>query len=434
MCRYFSDTQQPLDPYKYCIRILRFEVINSKNRIPQSHKYHYKIGKCKMSTDNVYEKVYHNISGLLIWVEFIPLPFSLACSISWIVTALRLLRKRDNLTGSGGHRKSLRLHYVTALHRQRLVQYTLLLIAISGIMTEVTLSAMTAYRTYFEIANHTNHTNHTIINNKSNSNCLTFHLETGQWSNYNQYHWLYIAWFVPMSLFSQAFYWSIALIPITTKSYFNNTTNHKKYICVAALIIIRGIVIAILWLVPFTIPIGILASISSLVFDWVIIMYIFCTGYRVAKNNTKAILKGIDEREALDSKFIPKLRFLFMTFCVVFSIIEISSLQAYLIGYILPMFLYPNCWIGTLYTNSFSHEWSFSKDYTNAFSLIQLISMLEARMVMLLWRVAFIMLSVFAFYLIKKFRMSQSNGKKFKTRKQKKKGVRETSPLLNGTL
>ena len=285
----------------------------------------------------MYEEIYYRISWWFIWVEFVPFPFTIACSISWIITAVYLLSKRDNITGSGGHRNSLRLHYVTALHRQRVLQYALLLIAVSSIFTEITLSAKTAYRTYSQIANnHTiltinnnNNNNNTNNNNNSNNNCMTFHLETGQWSNYNQYHWLYIAWFLPMSLFSQAFYWSIALIPITTKSYFNATTNHKKSIYVTALIIIRSVVTAILWLVPYTVPIGILASVSSLVLDWVIIMYFFCTGYRVAKNNTKAILKGIDEREAVDIQFIPKLRFLFTAFCTVFSIIVMSSLQAF---------------------------------------------------------------------------------------------------------
>ena len=397
-----------------------------------------------MTTSNEYEQVYYDISRWLIWVEFAPLPFSLGCSISWIVTAVYLLSKRDNITGSDGYINSLRLHYVTALHRQRIVQYTLLLIAVSSIMTEITLSVQTGYRTYSEIANnhHNNsnnnnnnnnsNNNNNNNNNNSNSNCWTFHLETGQWSNYNQYHWLYIAWFIPMSLFSQAFYWSIALIPITTKSYFNNTTSHKKYKYAAALIIIRGVVIAMLWLVPYTIPIGILASVLSLVFDWVIIMYIFCTGYRVAKNNTNAILKGIDEREAVDSKFIPKLRFLFTAFCVVFSIIVTSAIQGYLIQFILPMIMYPNCWIQSLYTESFSFNWKNIDNDNQALSLIQLISMLENRVVMLLWRVTFIMLSIFAFSLIIKFRMSQSNGKKFKTRKLKKKGVKETSPLLRG--
>ena len=51
-------------------------------------------------------------------------------------------------------------------------------------------------------------------------------------------------------------------------------------------------------------------------------------------------------------------------------------------------------------------------------------------MVMLLWRVAFIMLSIFAFYLIIKFKISQGNGKKLKTKKLKKKGAKETSPLI----
>ncbi|KAI6649267.1 hypothetical protein LOD99_11634 [Oopsacas minuta] len=365
----------------------------------------------------IYEKFYQSASRVLTWIEFAPLPFTITCSIIWIITSIHLLCKRDYNGTPSQHRKSLRLHYVTALHRQRIVQYALLLIAVSSICTDLTLTAITAYKAQ-SLLKPTNNSN-------NNSNTTRCHIETGQWGHLDGYKWLYISWLVPMTIFAQAYYWSIALIPITTKSYFNTKPSQKHFIFVAVYILIRDIFMAILWINPFTIPLGIITSIITTVLDWVLIMYYFYTGYRVAKNSIEAILKGADDREGIDSNFIPKLRTLFTAFCIVFSIIMVSVLQAFLIGFVLPMIVYPNCWLKLLYSSSVDDSWTFGKDHVTAFTIIQMISMLEIRVVICIWRVVFIALSVFAFILIIKFKMKQKEG-----RKLKRKAVKETTRLL----
>ena len=370
-------------------------------------------------TNNYYEEIYDKISRVLIWIELFPVPFTVICSVSWIIIAILLLRKRESINTNAFHFESLRVHYLTALHRQRLVQYVILLIAVNCTLTDVILTVRTSFQTYLILNNSYN-------NNNNNNN--TYQLEHGQWSNYNQYPWLVIAWFVPTMTFSQGYYWSVALLPITTKAYFNINTSCKHFVAVLVLITLRGALIAVLWLIPYTIPIGIVVCVLSLAFDWFLIQYFFITAYSVAKNKTKALLEGLDERDGIDSAFIPKLRFLFLTFCLVLTLTFVSMLQAMLVEYVLPMVIYPNCWLKQLYGISIpmTEYWDVGEKHIATFSLIQLVSKLEVRTAIVLCRGVYLILSVVSFVFILKFKLKQRDGKKLK----KKRFPKESTPLL----
>ena len=369
------------------------------------------------TTHRYYEELYLQISGVLIWIELLPIPFTIACSVSWIIIAVFLLRKRDCANSDAFHLKSLRVHYLTALHRQRLIQSVILLIAINCILTDVTLTIRTSYQVYHIVTQHNNYTNN------------TYHLEYGQWSNYRLYGWLYIAWFAPMMVFSQSYYWSVALLPITTRAYFNVYTGFKHFKLVLIFIITRGTLMAVLWLIPYTIPLGVVMVVLTLGFDWMLIMYCFISAYKVAKNKTKALLEGLDEKDAIDSEFISKLRFLYLIFCLILSLILASMLQAILIEYVLPMVVYPNYWLEALYNTTIQNKnySKFGETYNSTFSLVQVVSRLELRVVITLCRVVYLVLSGISFVFILRFRLKQDIGKKLK----KKRVLKESTPLVN---
>ena len=372
-----------------------------------------------------YEDLYDQISSILVWLELVPIPFTIASSVSWIIIAIWLLRKNDIWNASASHLESLRVHYITSLHRKRVIKYVILLIAINLILTDITLTGRTVYQTYQIITHH--HNNDTYQNITHHHNNDTYCWESGQWANYRHYDWLYIAWFVPSMTFTQSYYWSVALLPIATKAYFNLNSGTKHFIAVFIFIFTRGALLAILWLIPYTIPFGVVICIVTLAFDWLLIMYFFISAYFVAKNRIRAFVEGLDERDAIDNKFISKLRFLYLTFCLILSLIFASMLQGMIVEFLLPMVVYPNSWLYIYGKQNTTEPFGgIGEKYKSTFTLIQLVSVLEIRVLIILCRIVYLMLSGVSFLFIHRFKFKQRNGKKLK----KKRNPNDSTPLI----
>ena len=340
--------------------------------------------------------------AVLIWVELMLLPLSIVCCVVWIIIALWLLRKRDACRKTSGHipNDSLRVHYVTALHRKRIIQYAILLIAFAWILTEIATACLTGYDIYvaFEMNKTTNGSGY----------------ETGQWFYYRKYEW-YMFWFTPTLLLSQGFYWSLALIPIAVKSYFSSRPiKINRDFSVLAFIGLRSVIIGTLWLVPHTIPLAIVLTTLIILFDWALIMYHCGSAYCVIKNNLEGILSGLDEMDAADSKFVSKVRILFSISSLLLIIMMATLLQFFVVQFILPMFLFSNCWIKQLYDKEVENWITLSYTETHNMILTQLFSLIATRLVICLSRGLVISLSVYSFFLIYKFHKKQKIGKKLK--------------------